>query len=145
MRTRGTSHSRLMRRARSSSDAGLVTVWTLGVLAACVAMAGLVLDGGTVLRARSAAFDLAGGAARAAAQELDQPALAQGFVVLDQDRARSTALRWLAARDAAGSVAVDADRVSVTVHREVRLQLLRPATVAVTETATVQARRGSTS
>jgi hypothetical protein len=126
----------------AADERGIATIWTIAVAGACLLMTGLVLDGGTVLRARSSAFDLAGGAARAAAQQLDQPALAQGLVIIDAEAARTAALDWLAARDATGSVVVTSDTVTVTIHREVRLQMLRPWTVTVDETASAQAQRG---
>lgn len=125
------------------TEAGVATIWTIGVAAGCLLMVGLVLDGGRVLRERSTAFDLAGGAARAAAQELDEQALAQGRVTLNPDAARATARAWLAAHDTSGDVAVEADTVTVTVRQTVRLQILRPAQVTVDETATAQAQRGS--
>jgi len=127
---------------RAAGDHGLATIWTISAAVACLFMVGLVLDGGTVLRARSSSFDLAGEAARAGAQQLDQPALAQGRVVIDPEAARAAALEWLATRDTTGTVTVDGDVVTVTVHRDVRLQLLRPASVTVEETASAQAQRG---
>ena len=48
------------------NDAGVVTVWASVVAAGCILMVGLVHDGGTVLRRRAEAFDLAAAAARAA-------------------------------------------------------------------------------
>jgi hypothetical protein len=107
-----------------------------------VLVVALVLDGGTVLRARSSSYDLAGGAARAGAQELDQQALADGAVSVDPDAARAAAVDWLAVRGVEGVVEVDGDTVTVTVRRVVRLQLLRPASVTVEETASAQAQRG---
>jgi Flp pilus assembly protein TadG len=129
---------------RSRCDRGIATVWTAVVIGACLMIVGLVLDGGTILRARSTAFDLAGGAARAGAQQLSQPALAQGDVVLDPDAARRAALTWLEARDSSGAVTVDGDRVTVTVQHDVELQILQPASVTVSETSTAEARRGDT-
>jgi Flp pilus assembly protein TadG len=125
------------------SDRGVATVWTVVVFGACVLMGGLVLDGGTILRARSSTFDLASGAARAAAQQFDQPPLSRGSVVLDPGPARDAAIAWLAARGASGTVVVEGDTATVTVRRDVRLQVLRPASVVVTETASAQAQRGS--
>ncbi|MGH9211732.1 MAG: pilus assembly protein TadG-related protein [Acidimicrobiales bacterium] len=123
-------------------DRGIATIWTLSIVGACMLMVGLVLDGGTVLRARSSSFDLAGGAARAGAQELDQQALTEGRVILDPEAARTTALAWLAARDVTGVVVVDEDVVTVTVRSSVHLQILQVATVTVEETASAQAQRG---
>jgi hypothetical protein len=124
------------------SDRGIATIWTVTVATACLLVVGLVLDGGTVLRARSSTYDLAGGAARAGAQELDQEALAAGVVRIDPDAARATALGWLARRGADGFVEVQGDTVTVTVRLMVRLQLLRPARVTIEETASAKAQRG---
>lgn len=127
---------------RITDDSGIATIWALSVAVACLLMAGLVLDGGTILRARSSAYDLAGGAARAGAQELDQQSLAEGRINVDSDAARRTVLAWLALRDTSGSVVVDGDTVTVTIRDEVPLQILRPASVTVTETASAQAQQG---
>jgi hypothetical protein len=107
-------------------------------------MVGLVLDGGTILRARSSTYDLASGAARAGAQALDQQALAKGRVEINPEDAREAATAWLAVRDAEGEVFVEGDEVTVDVHRQVDLQLLSIASVDIEETATAQARRGGT-
>lgn len=120
----------------------MATIWTISVAGACLLIVGLVLDGGTVLRARSSTYDLAGGAARAAAQELDQHDLVQGAISLDPSAAQRAAQQWLDVRGASGVVVVDGDTVTVTVRRDVSLQLLRPASVTVTETASAQAQRG---
>ena len=125
-------------------DKGIATIWTAVVAGACVLMVGLVLDGGTILRARSSSYDLAGGAARVAAQHLDQEALARGDVIVDPDAGRGAALAWLADRDATGVVTVEGDTVTVAVRRQVDLQILQPVSVDVEETASAQARRGGT-
>jgi len=123
-------------------DKGIATIWTAVVAGACLLMVGLVLDGGTILRARSTSYDLAGGAARVATQQLDQAALARGDVAVDPDAGRSAALAWLADRDASGVVTVEGDTVTVAVRRQVDLQILQPVSVEVEETASAQARRG---
>ena len=144
MRTRGTPHNHpTMSRTRPARrDEGMVTVWATVVCAACLLIAGLVLDGGTILRARSRAFDLAGAAARTAIQQLDDDALTEGVVVLDEPAARQAAHRYLAAHDTTGTVAIDGLEVTVTVTDAVTLQMLRPATVTVTEAATARAAQG---
>jgi Flp pilus assembly protein TadG len=149
-RPRISARSRLWVRKRrphadmKRSDQGIATIWTIVVAGACLLMVGLVLDGGTILRARSSSYDLAGGAARVAAQNLDQQALAEGRVVIDPQAARNAAQAWLAQRGASGVVTVDVDTVTVVVHRQVDLQILQPASVDIEETATAQARRGGT-
>lgn len=143
MTTRSTSHSRnTVTPQAANQDSGMVTIWTAVVTIACLFMVGLVLDGGSVLRSRSRSFDLAGAAARTGVQELDQAALTDGRVVLDETAARQAANDYLAAHDAAGEVTVDGLEVHVTVQDTVELQLLRPASVTVNESATARAAQG---
>lgn len=125
------------------ADEGMVTVWTAVVTVACLLMVGLVLDGGAVLRSRSRSFDLAGAAARVGIQQLDDAALTEGHVTVDEPAARQAIADYLAAHDAGGTVAVDGDEITVTVTDRVALQMLRPATVAVAETATARAAQGA--
>lgn len=123
-------------------DRGSVTLWAGVVGVGCLAMVGLVLDGGAILRARSQAFDLAGAAARVAVQELDDAALTEGRVVIDEPEARQAAAAYLAAHDTAGTVTIDGLDVEVTVIDTVPLQMLGPASVTVTESATARAAQG---
>lgn len=105
-------------------ESGSVTIWAVVVITACVALVGLVLDGGVILRARSDAYSLAGAAAREGAQQLLEPDAADGRPVIDDAAARATALNYLADRGATGTVAVTADSVIVTVRSTARLQIL---------------------
>jgi len=109
---------------------------------ACMAIVGLVLDGGVILRARSSAFDIAAESARAGAQELDQGALADGRIVVDASAAHERIAAYLAAHDVSGDITITAETVTVTVHRQVGLQILQPATVDIHQTATVRAHKG---
>ena len=127
---------------RTRAEDGMVTVWAVVVVMACMSMVGLVLDGGVILRGRSSAFDVAAESARVGAQELDQAALADGRVVLDQAAARQTIDSYLATHGVTGDVSIAANTVTVTVHRQVDLQILQPATVSVSQTATVRAHKG---
>jgi hypothetical protein len=122
----------------------MVTVWTVVLVAACVAIAGLVLDGGALLRAQSATFDLAAEAARAGAQQLDPTELANGHVSVDPGAARRTVAAFLTARGATGEVSTDGNTITVTVHRRVSFQILHPGAVWVTETASAQAQEAGT-
>jgi hypothetical protein len=117
----------------------MVTVWTVVMVLACMAMVGLVLDGGAILRARSTTFDLASGAGRAAAQQLDQQALAEGHIRIDPTLARAAVDRYLARDHVTGVATVSRNQVTVTVHNTVTLQILRHTTIAVDQTATVTA------
>ena len=127
---------------RIRSDDGMVTVWSVVMVLACMAMVGLVLDGGVILRARSSAFDIAAESARAGAQELDQDALADGRIVVDATAAHERIAAHLAAHDVSGDITITAETVTVTVHRQVGLQILQPATVDIHQTATVRAHKG---
>lgn len=134
-------------RQRRSGERGIATIWSVIVVSACVAMVGLVLDGGVILRARSEAFSVAGTAARVGAQELDSDAAAQGDVILDPTRARQAATDYLDARDVTGTVTVTGNQVTVAVTVTADLQILRVAnggTVDVSSTATVSAIKGPT-
>ena len=80
-------------RARAAADdRGSATVWMIGVVVASFVMIGLVLDGGTMLRARSDAFSAASSAARAGAQQLDPVEAVEGSAVLDPIAAERAAL-----------------------------------------------------
>lgn len=114
--------SRLRRRV--DDDRGSVTVWAISATVASMLILGLVLDGGTMLRARSDAFSLASAAARAGAQELDTDAAVQGQSILDPVGAEQAALDYLAARGATGTATVAADSITVTVDNSAHLQLL---------------------
>jgi hypothetical protein len=125
--------------SREDREVGMVTAWTVIVVLACIVMVGLVVDGDAILRARSTTFDLAAGASRAGAQELDQAALAQGRIEVDPVEARARVVSYLAGQGVTSTVVVHGDIVRVTVHRSVRLQILHPATFAVDQTATAVA------
>ena len=128
-------------RGRAADDRGSVTVWAIGATVASMLMLGLVLDGGTMLRARSDAFSLASAAARAGAQQLDPDAAVQGNSVLDPRAAEQAALEYLAARGATGTVTVTPEAITVTVTSSANLQLLSLAgggdTASFTATSTV--------
>lgn len=127
-------------RGRLGDDRGSVTVWAIGATVACMLMLGLVLDGGTMLRARSDAFSLASAAARAGAQQLDPDAAVEGNSVLDPAAAEQAALDYLTARGAAGTVIITPEVITVTVTSSAQLQMLSLAgadTASFTATSTV--------
>jgi hypothetical protein len=131
---------RRSRRVDLRDDRGSVTVWAISATVACVLIIGLVIDGGTMLRARSDAFALASSAARAGAQELDSAAAVQGLTVLDPVAAERAALDYLAAHNATGTVTITDETITVTVTSATSLQLLRLAgaeTASFTATSTV--------
>lgn len=121
---------------------GIGTTFVAGVAVGLIAVIALVGDGGRLLSNRRQAGDLASGAARAGAQQVDLPAFRQrGEVVLDPGSAADAAHSYLYALEASGSVSASGDTVSVTVVREVDLPLLGLVGIPVrTVSATRQAR-----
>ena len=117
-------------------------MWMIGVTVSAFLLVGLVLDGGTMLRARSDAFSLAGAAARVGAQQLDPDAAVEGLTVLDPIAAEHAVQEYLSASGVTGVARVVDDTVTVTVTTEAQLQMLRLVggdTVTFDATATVEA------
>ena len=129
---------------RRLDDRGVVTAWFAVFLVACALAFALVVDGGKVLRARADAFSLAGSAARAGAQQVDESSVLEGGLRLDQQRSRDVALSFLAARGSRGDVTVTDTTVTVTAITQAQLRLLTiggAKTVDVSATATADIRR----
>jgi Flp pilus assembly protein TadG len=82
-------------------ERGSVTVFTAVFAIAVIFLLGLILDGGMALNAKERAADIAGQAARAAADQLNIAALRAGRVVIDPGRA-CPAARNLVSAYAAG-------------------------------------------
>lgn len=133
------------RTACRRADDGTVTAYTLILVAAVLAFAGLVLDGGLAISTKVQAVSDAQSAARAGARELDVAALRTNSVIrLDPVAAEATARRWLARTGLAGTVTVAPDTVTVTVttsRRTQLLQLLGLRSIPITATATAEAVR----
>lgn len=113
------------RRVEADNERGSATVWMIGVVVATFLMIGLVLDGGSMLRARSDAFSVASSAARVGAQQLDPVEAVQGIAVLDPILAERAALDYLSALGMHGSVTIEADKVTVSVDSVADLQMLK--------------------
>jgi hypothetical protein len=128
--------------ARWRSDEGSVTVFVVGLTLALMMVAGLVYDGGRILAARRQAHDLAGNAARAAAQAVDLDALRSGTPVeLDPPAAQVAAEDYLATTGHSGEVLVTADTVEVHVTITTPMVLLQLAGISErTVTASGEAR-----
>lgn len=128
-------------------EAGSATVWMVSVVSATFLLVGLVLDGGTMLRARSDAFAAAGAAARAGAQELDLNAAVEGETVLDPVAAEAAALEHLRQMGFTGTASTRGSTVTVTAHAPARLQLLSLVgggdTTTFSATATAEATKVS--
>ncbi len=114
------------RLSRAGNDeSGIVTAFVVIFTLALLAMAGLVLDGGLALAAKVQAIDDAQAAARAGAQAIDIPLYrSTGEIALDPTEAVSDAKRFLAASGHTGTVAVEGEKVTVTVRITQPTQIL---------------------
>lgn len=121
-------------RADDASISAFVAVVSL----AMIVVAGLVLDGGRLLAARRQAADIAGDAARAGAQALDEHSLRSGRAEIDPAAAHAVVAAHLASTPASGSASIADDLVAVEVRMPVRTLLLG---VVGFDGATVRARR----
>jgi hypothetical protein len=124
-------------------DAGTVSAFTVILVAAALAFAGLVLDGGLAISTKVQAVSDAQSAARAGARELDVAALrTSGVIKLDPIAAQAAARAWLVQAGVHGSVTVTDNtvRVAVTTSRRTQLlQLIGVRTIPITATATAEA------
>jgi hypothetical protein len=124
-------------------ETGSATAFTLILILAVLAFAGLVLDGGLAVSAKVQAISTAQSAARAGAEELDLQALrATGQLRLDPSRAQATARDWLTRAGATGTVTATTDAVTVAVTAQSRTQLLHLVgidAIPIAATATAQA------
>ncbi|GGD24079.1 pilus assembly protein TadG-related protein [Nocardioides daphniae] len=85
-------HARVLQRLRRREERGSATVFVLGMAITLLVCAGLVLDGGQAMNARTRMADNVEQAARAGAQQIDVPHLrATGEVRLDGAAAEARA------------------------------------------------------
>ncbi len=122
-----------------ADDVGSISAMVVCLIVVFVACAGLVLDGGRLVGARSKAAGLALAAARDGVQEVHR--LREGLIVLDIPAAERRAYSYLEAAGAVGSVVATEHTVTVTVSIGVAPLLLGAIgvgsrTVRVTRTAT---------
>jgi Flp pilus assembly protein TadG len=108
------------RQGQRDRDRGSAALWLAIVMVALLAMAGLVLDGGTALAARGQAADVAQAAARAGADALAPDAVFGGggaaSLTATESAADTAAQHVLAAAGLTGEVTVTAQSVTVTAH-----------------------------
>lgn len=113
------------RKAFARDETGRVTAFVVVITTACLVFAGLVLDGGLALAAKTTAIGHAQEAARAGAQELDLDVYrATGEARLDVSAAQTAARRYLSAVDATGTVTTETTAVRVHVDAQQRTQIL---------------------
>jgi Flp pilus assembly protein TadG len=115
-----------------------------------LAIVGLAIDGGIVFDARRETQNIADGAARAGATQLDEQtyrASSGQTIVLDQGSAQQAAAAYVANGGSAltANVSTDSQHVVVTVSRTVQPSFLRIVgltTVQVSATATAEVQHG---
>lgn len=106
-------------------EQGQATAFLVILLSALLMLAGLVLDGGTALAARTRALDVAQSAARSGAQQLDLPLYrTTGQLRLDPARAVRAAEAFLISVDVSGQVTATVATVTVTTRTSHPTQLL---------------------
>ncbi|MGE0306143.1 MAG: TadE/TadG family type IV pilus assembly protein [Acidimicrobiia bacterium] len=112
-------------------DRGTITVFVSVFMIALIAVAGLVIDGGSMLAARREASNVAESAARAGAQAIDEDCARAGDGVrLNPVTARRRAEDYLTAAGYQGTVSITGDSVSVVVTIDKQLFILGVVGVA---------------
>jgi Flp pilus assembly protein TadG len=135
-------------------DRGSVAVWTVVFAIAVLFLTALIVDGGIAMNARARATDIAGQAARAAADDINVPVLRQtGKVVLGGDACTAAAslVSSYAGQDTSGvdrvtkvvmgscSPAADSATVQVTITTQPLIAgVLGGFTETATQTATAE-------
>ncbi|HSJ47161.1 MAG TPA: pilus assembly protein TadG-related protein [Euzebyales bacterium] len=120
---------------------GSLSVFVVIVTMALLLTAALVLDGGRLLAARRQAADIAGNAARAGVQAVDEHELRSGRAIVDPVDGHDAVAAYLASTPATGTTRITGDTVTVDVRMRVEMLLLGLAGVGdPTVTASRQAR-----
>ena len=127
-------------------ESGQITAFVVILMTALLACAGLSLDLGLALSSKLQLLDIAQGAARVGAEQIDLTALREtGQLRIAPATARSAAGAWLARTGHTGTITATAQTVTVIVDGAYRTQLLRivgVSTVHLTATATAAPTRG---
>ena len=98
------------------NDRGSASIWALLLTAgAFTVLLGLVVDGGHVIDARLEASRVAAQAARLGADQLSAGSVRSGGDAVNAEAAATRVRQYLSAAGQSGTVAVNADRVTVTV------------------------------
>lgn len=125
--------------ARVSGERGSVSAFVAVIAVALVMVAGMAYDGGQIVAAQATARDLAAGAARAGAQEVDLDVLrGSGEAILDPERATRAVEAFLEQAGQRGDAVVSGATVTVTVriHQPMRILPVPDRTVTATDSAT---------
>ncbi len=123
-------------------DGGVVSGFVVSLALSLFVMAGLAIDSGRLVAARTTAADHAENAARLAAQEITLIRL--GVRMIDPNRARSVASMYFERHGVEGDVIVSRQSVAVTVTAEQETTLLHlvgidARNVSATRTASIVA------
>jgi len=136
-------------RFRAGDDTGSASVYVLGLVVAMLVLAGLVVDGGRAVNARSTAADDAEQAARAGASQMNSSMMhGGGNTQVDVSAAQSAARAFLTNEGyAPGEITVNASAtdVQVTVRTTVHtalLSLIMIPTMEVSGSATARPAQG---
>lgn len=106
-------------------DDGAASIWALTVTAgAFTVLLGLVVDGGDAIEARVDAAHTAEQAARLAADQLSASSVREGHDAVSPGAAAASARSYLRAAGMPGTVRVEGDSVTVTVHSQARTKVL---------------------
>lgn len=130
----------LIRRFRRDED-GSMTPAFLIMVPLFVILVGLVVDGAGKIQANDNTTAIASGASRAAANAVAAGVITDGGVNLDLNRARTTALDYIAAAGMTGTVTVNANEITVsvqTVYDTHFLSIIGVETLPASATATAQ-------
>jgi uncharacterized membrane protein len=121
---------RRLARALSTRLPGQAVVWAAVMMPLFLSAVGLAIDGGVVFKAERQLQNVADGAARAGAMQIDQQtyrATSGATLQLDADKARQTAAQYLSAQasNVSGQVTADPQQVVVQVKEQVPTSFIR--------------------
>jgi uncharacterized membrane protein len=125
-------------------EAGNVTAFVAVFTASVLLVMGLVYDGGRLIATQRRAANLADGAARAAAQALDEGQRREGRTVLVPTRARTNAAQFLCDCDCSFTVGVNGSQATVTVTINYTPAFFPPAASEVRQKGTADFEEGVT-
>ena len=113
-----------LQRWLSSSLSGQAVVWAAVMMPLFLAVIGLAIDGGVAMKAQRQLQNVADGAARAGAMQLDQQiyrASAGATLQIDPGKARQVAAQYVSAQapKASGDVTADPQQVIVTLKQQI--------------------------
>lgn len=121
---------RALPRWLSVRHSGQAIVWAAVMMPLFLSVIGLAIDGGVVFKAERQLQNVADGAARAGAMQIDQPtyrATSGATLQLDADKAKQVATQYVASQapTVTGQVTADQQQVVVQVKEDVPTSFIR--------------------